>query len=116
MASGTRTITSLSNLAAGSQDGRLSSRSTAEILLANLESQHTLPLWAQMNRLNPPLPNPTAVPHLWEYEKIRPHLLQAGELITEKQAERRVAMLINPARGKLLLAISTQIHFMCDEC
>ncbi|RFU34039.1 hypothetical protein B7463_g2330, partial [Scytalidium lignicola] len=69
-----------------------------EQLLANLESQHTKPLWAQMSKLNPPLPNPTTIPHLWQYEKIRPHLLRAGELVTEKQAERRVAMLINPAR------------------
>jgi hypothetical protein len=71
-----------------------------EVLLANLESKHTKPLWAQMNRLNPPLPNPTAIPHVWKYDDIRPHLLRAGELITEKQAERRVAMLVNPARGK----------------
>jgi gentisate 1,2-dioxygenase len=69
-------------------------------LLTNLEKYHTKPLWAQMNKLNPPLPNPTAIPHVWKYEDIRPHLLHAGELVTEKQAERRVAMLVNPARGK----------------
>jgi gentisate 1,2-dioxygenase len=67
-------------------------------LLSNLESQSIKPLWVQMAKLNPPKPNPTCIPHVWEYEKIRPHLLQAGELITEKQAERRVAMLVNPAR------------------
>ena len=69
-------------------------------LLMDLESHHTKPLWAQMSKLNPPLPNPKAIPHVWKYDEIRPHLLRAGELITEKQAERRVAMLINPARGK----------------
>ncbi len=69
-------------------------------LMANLESHHTKPLWAQMAKLNPPRPNPTAIPHVWKYDEIRPHLLQAGELITEKQAERRVAMLVNPARGQ----------------
>lgn len=74
-----------------------------EALLANLESVHTKPLWAQMSKLNPPLPNPTAIPHLWKYDDIRPHLLRAGELVTEKQAERRVAMLVNPARGMCLL-------------
>lgn len=67
-------------------------------LLENLESHHTKPLWAQMAKLNPPRPNPTAIPYVWKYDEIRPHLLQAGELITEKQAERRVAMLVNPAR------------------
>ncbi len=75
-----------------------------DALLAALESHHTKPLWSQMSKLNPPLPNPTAIPHVWKYDEIRPHLLRAGELITEKQAERRVAMLVNPARGK------SQIH------
>jgi gentisate 1,2-dioxygenase len=69
-------------------------------LIAELENTHTKPLWAQMTKLNPPLPNPTCVPHKWAYDEIRPHLLKAGELITEKKAERRVLMLINPARGE----------------
>jgi gentisate 1,2-dioxygenase len=73
-----------------------------DTLLMDLESTHTKPLWAQMNKLNPPLPNPTTIPHIWEYDQIRPPLLRAGELITEKQAERRVLMLVNPARGALL--------------
>lgn len=72
---------------------------SAEKLLADLEQSKTLPLWAQMSRLNPPEPNPQCIPFVWEYEKIRPNLLRAGNLITEKQAERRVLMLVNPARG-----------------
>ncbi len=72
-----------------------------EELLSNLNSTHTKPLWAQMAKLNPQLPNPKAVPHKWDYDEIRPHLLRAGELITEKQAERRVLMLVNPSRGEL---------------
>ena len=76
-----------------------SSQDAGQELLDNLDSQHTKPLWAQMSRLNPPLPNPRAIPHVWRYDEIRPHLLRAGELITEKQAERRVLMLVNPARG-----------------
>ncbi|KAH7357397.1 RmlC-like cupin domain-containing protein [Pyrenochaeta sp. MPI-SDFR-AT-0127] len=69
-----------------------------EQLLKTAENNHTKPLWAQMNRLNPPLPNPKCQPHVWDYEQIRPNLLQAGELVTEKQAERRVLMLVNPSR------------------
>ncbi|KAK7413356.1 hypothetical protein QQX98_007733 [Neonectria punicea] len=71
---------------------------TQEELLLALESTKTAPLWAQMQRLNPPAPNPQTVPHLWAYDDIRPYLLRAGCLITEKQAERRVLMLANPAR------------------
>ena len=71
-----------------------------EQLLSELKTTHTLPLWAQMEKLNPHAPNPSTIPHVWRYDELRPHLLRAGELISEKQAERRVLMLVNPARGK----------------
>lgn len=71
-----------------------------EKLISELDSVHTLPLWAQMNKLNPPAPNPTCKPYLWNYDQIRPYLLRAGELVSEKKAERRVLMLVNPARGE----------------
>lgn len=73
-------------------------------LIAELDGTHTLPLWTQMAKLNPHEPNPRTVPHIWKYDEIRPYLLRAGDLVTEKQAERRVLMLINPARGKHSLA------------
>ena len=85
------------------QRGRAEKRADCDAatqeLLKTAEDLHTKPLWAQMARLNPPLPNPKCTPHVWEYEKIRPSLLRAGELVTEKQAERRVLMLVNPSRG-----------------
>lgn len=68
-------------------------------LVQNVRKLHAMPLWEQMAKLNPPAPNPTAIPHLWRYKDIRPSLGQAGELVGEKQAERRVLMLVNPARG-----------------
>jgi gentisate 1,2-dioxygenase len=72
---------------------------TVEQMLEKAKEANTLPLWTQMALLNPPEPNPTAIPFIWKYQTIRPCLLKAGELVTEKQAERRVLMLINPARG-----------------
>lgn len=92
----------------------LSSKDAGQELLDNLDSQHTKPLWAQMSRLNPPLPNPRAIPYVWKYDQIRPHLLRAGELITEKQAERRVLMLVNPARGMCILWEVTQNYVWID--
>lgn len=81
-----------------------------EALLKAAEEQHTKPLWTQMTRLNPPLPNPRCTPHVWKYDEIRPNLLQAGELVTEKQAERRVLMLINPSRGVSSLVVIKQLR------
>lgn len=79
---------------------------TEEELLEAAEKLHTKPLWKQMAKLNPPLPNPRTTPHIWRYDDIRPNLIRAGELVSEKQAERRVLMLINPSRGQRLLRAS----------
>lgn len=73
---------------------------SAEKLLRELDSTATLPLWVQMAKLNPALPNPKCVPYIWKYDEVRPYLLRSGNLISEKQAERRVLMLVNPGRGK----------------
>ncbi|KAH8691508.1 RmlC-like cupin domain-containing protein [Talaromyces proteolyticus] len=67
-------------------------------LNVSMEKLQAKPLWKQMAKLNPPLPNPSCVPHIWRYDLIRPSLLKAGELVSESQAERRVLMLVNPAR------------------
>lgn len=61
---------------------------------------NTKPLWTVMAKLNPPEPNPSCIPYIWRYDEVRPSLLRAGEIITEAQAERRVLMLVNPARGE----------------
>ena len=85
---------------------------SAERLLSELPATNTLPLWGQMAKLNPPAPNPRCIPFVWRYDQIKPYLLRAGNLITEKQAERRVLMLINPARGK-----NTPCHdIIAGEC
>lgn len=74
---------------------------TSDDLALALEKLQTKPLWTQMAKLNPPLPNPSCVPHIWRYDQIRPSLLKAGELVSESQAERGVLMLVNPARGRM---------------
>lgn len=76
-----------------------SQQDATEAMLQKAETAHTKPLWLQMAKLNPPLPNPKCTPFLWRYADIRPSLIQAGELVPEHQAERRVLMLVNPSRG-----------------
>ncbi|KIW32751.1 uncharacterized protein PV07_04275 [Cladophialophora immunda] len=70
-------------------------------LAANALKIHTKPLWTQMARMNPREPNPKCVPTVWRYEEVRPLLVEAGMLVTDKQAERRALMFVNPARGIL---------------
>jgi len=61
-----------------------------------LDRKDTAPLWEALARLVTPEPQPGAVPALWRYEEIRPLLIEAGSLITAKEAERRVLVLENP--------------------
>jgi len=51
------------------------------------------PLWERTTRMGP---GTAAVPAIWRYREMRPHLLRAAELISTHEAERRVLMLENP--------------------
>ena len=64
--------------------------------------QHNLtPLWEVLGDLVISQPKSPCVPALWQYATLRQHLLEAGQLISAKEAERRVLVLENPAlRGQ----------------
>src|SRR5579862_4307466 len=62
---------------------------------------HAAPLWEVLSDIVGAAPNPKAVPALWRYETLRPFILESGELITAKEAERRVLMLENPGYAGL---------------
>ena len=68
---------------------------------SRLESKNTAPLWEVLGVLFPPSPTPAATPVLWKYDELRPLLMEAGGLLTPKEAERRVLILENPGlRGQ----------------
>jgi gentisate 1,2-dioxygenase len=54
------------------------------------------PLWEKLHALVTPEPATRCVPALWRYDEVRPHLMEAGRLITAKEATRRVLILENP--------------------
>lgn len=61
-----------------------------------LEQQQLAPLWVVLKGLVPGEPKSRAVPYQWHYEQVRRPLLEAAELITAEEAERRVLVLENP--------------------
>jgi gentisate 1,2-dioxygenase len=66
-----------------------------------LDRQHASPLWDVLPRIIPASPRPAAVPVLWHYDQMRPLLMEAGRLLSEQEAERRVLILENPGlRGQ----------------
>jgi gentisate 1,2-dioxygenase len=59
------------------------------------------PLWEVMKSLVPPTPVTCVAPYLWRASETWPLVREAGQLITAKEAERRVLVLENPGfKGK----------------
>lgn len=69
----------------------------AKQLFDTLPTYHVNPLWTAMKAMVTPQPSPKAQVALWKYSELRPLLLEAGKVVTSKEAERRVLMLTNPA-------------------
>ena len=62
-----------------------------------LAPERLAPLWKVLAALVTPTPRTPAIAAAWSFDRIQPLLMEAGELITAAEAERRVLMLENPA-------------------
>src|SRR6478672_3076822 len=66
-----------------------------------IDKQNLTPLWLSLADLVTPEPGSACEPASWRFNDIREHMLEAGNLITAKEAERRVLVLENPGlRGQ----------------
>jgi gentisate 1,2-dioxygenase len=66
-----------------------------------ISKQNLAPLWLSLSELVTPEPRSPCRPALWQFSNIRSAMLEAGGLITAKEAERRVLVLENPGlRGQ----------------
>ncbi len=61
-----------------------------------ISKDNLVPLWDRLKTLVTQEPQSPCQPYLWQYDTIRPVLLEAGTLLTAKEAERRVLILENP--------------------
>ena len=61
-----------------------------------ISSLSMAPLWESLHQLVPPQPAPKYQPAHWDYDAVRPFLMESGSLITAKEAIRRVLILENP--------------------
>ena len=68
-----------------------------EAFYGSLAPHHLAPLWEVMADLVTAAPTTPAVPARWRFADVRPFLARAGEIITAREAERRVLVLENPA-------------------
>ena len=66
-----------------------------------IHAQHLAPLWLSLANLVTPEPASRCQPASWRFADIRAAMVEAGGLITAKEAERRVLVLENPGlRGQ----------------
>lgn len=80
----------------GSVNEKSNLRPEREAYYDDMADYSLSPLWEVNRRLVPPEPIIDAVPHLWDYAKLRDGLLKSSELITTSEAQRRVLILENP--------------------
>jgi gentisate 1,2-dioxygenase len=74
---------------------------------ARIDKQNMTPLWSVLGALITPEPKSGCQPALWRFDEIRKAMLEAGALITAKEAERRVLVLENPGmRGQSKITTS----------
>ena len=72
-----------------------------------IDKQNMTALWTVLGALVTPEPKSACVPAMWRFNEIRSAMLEAGKLITAKEAERRVLVLENPGlRGQSKITTS----------
>ena len=72
-----------------------------EDFFGEIDKENLSPLWTVLTTLMPHTPTGSCDPHLWNFETVKAFLLRAGDLVTAREATRRVLVLENPAlRGQ----------------
>jgi gentisate 1,2-dioxygenase len=67
-----------------------------EDLYAQMRPRHLYPLWEVLSALVTPEPASSVVAEIWGFDEVRDFLMRAGDLISARDAERRVLILENP--------------------
>ena len=73
-----------------------STTAAREAFYQRLAAKSMAPLWESLKGLVPREPTPNAVPAVWHYAELRDLCLEAGRMITAREAQRRVLVLENP--------------------
>ncbi len=79
-----------------------------------IEPESMRALWSVMAGIITPEPKSDCLPVKWSYDSVRARLLEAADLITAKEAERRVLILENPGlRGSSKVTTSLYCGIQC---
>lgn len=75
-----------------------------------LSGRGMAPLWEVLSALVTREPTTECRPALWRYDEVRPFLMEAGRMITAREAERRVLILENPGFPRGASAITPTLY------
>ena len=68
---------------------------------SRIDERNYAALWTVLSDIITPEPKSGCVPYMWRFAEAKDYILEAGNLITAAEAERRVLILENPGlRGK----------------
>jgi gentisate 1,2-dioxygenase len=82
---------------------------------AKIDEQNLTALWLSLSDLVTPEPRSACQPASWRFDDIRTYMLEAGELITAKEAERRVLVIENPGlsgQSKITTDMYAGVHLV----
>lgn len=80
----------------------------------SIEPESMRALWSVMGAIITPEPKSDCLPFKWDYATVRARLLEAADLITAKEAERRVLILENPGlKGTSKVTTSLYCGIQC---
>jgi gentisate 1,2-dioxygenase len=83
--------------APGIADANPETRAKRQAYYDRIAPNSLAPLWEVLGNVVTPEPRVTSKPKLWKFDTTRPLLIEAGQLLTAEEAERRVLVLENPA-------------------
>jgi gentisate 1,2-dioxygenase len=72
-------------------------RPTREAYYNRIAAKNLKPLWEVLRGMITPEPRAPEAAVIWHYDEVRPHLIEASNLISVEEADRRVLVLENPA-------------------
>jgi gentisate 1,2-dioxygenase len=88
-------------VAAQAADAKHNLSAVREAYYDKISKYDLAPLWEVLRNVVTKEPKSRCVPHLWKYDDVKRLMLEAGDVITAEEAERRVLVLENPAlRGQ----------------
>ena len=83
-------------VAAASADSKHNIQAARQAYYEKAAKYHLAPLWEVLKGLVTPEPKTQMVPALWKFDEVEKLMLEAGDVITAEEAERRVLVLENP--------------------